>query len=210
MDPNRPKQPSGLPPSMRRAHGRPPQMHQRPTRPTTPPASRPAQDGSHMSPPPPPAQRVAQPIAPKPKRKNYVKWVVISVIVIVALLIAGFVYKLLSGKYNELSIKTGSYQAVFLTNNMVYFGHLSQIDGEYAKLTDIFYLQVNQNQSSATQTQQQNSNQQPQLSLTKLGGELHGPEDVMYINRKQIIFWENLKADGKVAQAIKDYQGGKK
>ena len=41
-----------------------------------------------------------------------------------------------------------------------------------------------------------------QVQLVKLGNELHGPEDAMYINRQSVLFWENLKNDGKVAKAI--------
>jgi hypothetical protein len=57
--------------------------------------------------------------------------------------------------------------------------------------------------------QSASSNNQ-QVSLAKLGGELHGPEDVMYVNRDQVLFWENLKDNGKVVTAIKNYQSGGK
>jgi hypothetical protein len=43
--------------------------------------------------------------------------------------------------------------------------------------------------------------------LTKLGcQQLHSPEDEMVINRTQIAFWENIKDDGKVVQAIKEFK----
>jgi hypothetical protein len=44
------------------------------------------------------------------------------------------------------------------------------------------------------------------LSLVKLGTELHCPKDQMVIYRDQISFWENLNSDGKVATAIKQYK----
>jgi len=37
----------------------------------------------------------------------------------------------------------------------------------------------------------------------KLGSEIHGPEDLMIINRAQILFVENLKPSGRVSQAIR-------
>jgi len=40
------------------------------------------------------------------------------------------------------------------------------------------------------------------LSLIKLGEELHGPEDMMVIRRDQVFFGENLKNDSKVVKAI--------
>lgn len=104
----------------------------------------------------------------------------------------------------DSAVKGKQYQAVFLTNGQVYFGKVSKVDSSYVKLTDIYYLQVQQQVQPKDSTQQQ----QPQVSLAKLGGELHGPEDVMYISRQQVLFWENLKGDGKVAKAIQDYKAG--
>jgi hypothetical protein len=106
----------------------------------------------------------------------------------------------------DSAIKGKQYQAVFLTNGQVYFGKVTHTDASYLKLTDIYYLQVQQQ----VQPKDQNSSQQPQVSLAKLGGELHGPEDVMYVNHSQVLFWENLKSDGKVADAIAKYKNGGK
>ncbi len=105
------------------------------------------------------------------------------------------------------ALKGKQYQALFLTNGQVYFGHLKNVENTYVKMTDIYYLQVQQQVQPKDQNAQ---NQQPQVSLAKLGSELHGPEDAMYISRDQVLFWENLKDDGKVTQAIKDYQSGDK
>ena len=107
--------------------------------------------------------------------------------------------KVLGGAGRE--VKRNRYQALFLTNGQVYFGKLSGVDGEYVKIKDIYYLQVQQQVQPG-----QKSEEQPQVSLAKLGGELHGPEDTMYVSRDQVLFWENLKDDGKVAKAIKDHQ----
>lgn len=95
-----------------------------------------------------------------------------------------------------------SYQAVFLTNNQVYFGKLADQDRAYVTLTDIFYLQVNQ----PLQPSQPN----PNVSLVKLGNELHGPADWMEINRDQILFIENLRPDSQVVQGITKYKAEQK
>ena len=107
------------------------------------------------------------------------------------------------------AVKSKQYQAVFLTNGQVYFGKLSKVDSSYVVLKDIYYLQVQQTVQPKDSSTTANNNSQ--VSLAKLGGELHGPEDVMYISRQQVLFWENLKTDGKVAKAIADYkaQGNK-
>jgi hypothetical protein len=104
----------------------------------------------------------------------------------------------------DSAVKSKQFQAVFLTNGQVYFGKFSQINSSYVKLTDIYYLQVQQTVQPSSSSSSSSNNQQ--VSLAKLGGELHGPEDVMFINRDQVLFWENLKNSGKVVQAIQKYQ----
>lgn len=92
------------------------------------------------------------------------------------------------------------YQAVFLNGGQVYFGKIGEFNGKYLTLSDIYYLRVNQ-QVQPGQTTSQND-----VSLAKLGNELHGPEDRMVINKTEIQFWENLKDDGQVVKAITEYK----
>lgn len=108
------------------------------------------------------------------------------------------------------AVKKDQYQAVFLTNGQVYFGKVSASSGDYISLSDIYYLQVDQSVQPSTEnkdTESQNATTDPNsnVQLVKLGNELHGPEDQMQISSKQVLFWENLKNDGKVAQAIAAY-----
>ncbi|HSW80848.1 MAG TPA: hypothetical protein VLG40_00480 [Candidatus Saccharimonas sp.] len=123
-------------------------------------------------------------------------------IILLALIVLAFA-GLMSWRYfngAERFVKGDQYQAVFLTNGQVYFCKLSQVDSPYVKCDDIYYLQVQQSVQPTDKSQQ---NQNPQVSLAKLGSELHGPEDNMLINRSQVLFFENLQDSGKVVQAIK-------
>jgi len=132
------------------------------------------------------------------------KIIVTAGIVLLALIVLGCI-GLMSWRYfngAERFVKGSQYQAVFLTNGQVYFCKLSQVDSPYVKCDDIYYLQVQQSVQPTDSKSQQN----PQVSLAKLGSELHGPEDNMLINRSQVLFFENLKDDGKVVQAIKSNQ----
>lgn len=96
-------------------------------------------------------------------------------------------------------VDTSKYQAVFLNNGQVYFGNITTINNDYLKLNNIFYL----TQSSDTTTANSNSN----YTLVKLGcQQIHYPYDQMVINRSQVTFWENLSADGKVAQSIAQFK----
>lgn len=100
----------------------------------------------------------------------------------------------------------GKLQAVFLNGGQVYFGNIKELNDKYVQMNNIYYLRVNQtvqpNQAQANGQQQA----QNDISLVKLGCELHGPTDEMQINREQVIFWENLKDDGQVAKAVADYK----
>lgn len=97
-------------------------------------------------------------------------------------------------------IKTDKYQAVFLNGGQVYFGKIVRFNEDFIALQDIYYLRVNQQVQPGQETASND------ISLAKLGSELHGPEDVMYINADEVQFWENLKDDGQVVKAIKAYQ----
>ncbi len=104
--------------------------------------------------------------------------------------------------WNNISfVRNDAYQSVFLTNNQVFFGKITYADSQYVVLSDVYYLQV----PEALQKEAADQN----LVLIKRGSELHGPKDSMKINKSQIIFIEEIKDDGKVAQAIKDYKAKK-
>lgn len=143
---------------------------------------------------------------PKKGGSWLVNLIIIAVVVIVAL------YAL--SAYTSLNIlgldKQGSssdgWKAVFLTNGQVYFGHTSNETSDPVTLKDIYYLQVTQPLQQVEQGQ--NPADEPQLSLVKLGNELHGPEDQMRINRAHILFVEDLREDGRVVEAIDAYVAG--
>jgi hypothetical protein len=93
-------------------------------------------------------------------------------------------------------------QAVFLNGGQVYFGNIKTLNDKYLSMDNIYYLRVNQ----TVQPNQANNNAASNdVSLVKLGCELHGPQDSMVINQDQVIFWENLKSDGQVAKAVAEY-----
>ena len=106
-----------------------------------------------------------------------------------------------SDKGEARYVDTSKMQAVFLNGGQVYFGKINSLNSEYMRLSDVYYLRVNQQvQPDATQSTATND-----ISLVKLGCELHGPEDQMIIKSSQIIFWENLKNDGQVAKAVEEF-----
>lgn len=158
----------------------------------------------------PEAERIARPInqpsmsnqSGKAAHPRKMKKLIVAIIAIVIIACGGLM--LFRMQSSNLAINKGEYQAVFLTNGQVYFGKLKSINNDYLVLDNIYYLQVQQSVQNGTTT---TTTDQNQAQLVKLGNELHGPEDQMQISSKQVLFWENLKTDGKVAQSIAKYKG---
>jgi hypothetical protein len=95
-------------------------------------------------------------------------------------------------------VDANEYQAVFLNNGQVYFGKVKDLNDHFFNVTNIFYLST----QSAQPASGDKSTGGNKFSLVKLGCELHGPEDQMIINSGQVTFWENLRNNGQVVQAI--------
>ena len=158
---------------------------------------------------PHPANKPAAPVSSPTNKKAKKSWlsittVTVALIVCIAILILSIALYVgiakpsaSQGKY----VDSSKMQAVFLNGGQVYFGKIGTINGSFMRLTDIYYLRVNQQ----VQPDGSSSNNQD-ISLVKLGCELHGPQDSMVINQQQVIFWENLKGDGQVAKAVADYK----
>lgn len=135
---------------------------------------------------------------------KWLKWGAGALLVAVAVLILAVLAITIlpsNGKSESSYVDSSKLQAVFLTNNQVYFGKIDQLNNKTLVLSDIYYLRTDSN-STDQNAQANNSN----VSLVKLGCELHKPYDKMIINRDQVQFWENLQSDGQVASAVKQYQ----
>lgn len=140
-------------------------------------------------------------ISKSEKAKKRRKWpiFVITIILLVVVGLGIFAYKQ-SGTGS--AINSNRFQAVFLTNGQVYFGRLSKGNGYY-KLSDVYYLQNKTGDKSESDGQLGSAGD---AELIKLGSEVHGPEDHMIIEKSQVLFFENLKSDGKVTKAIEQHQ----
>ena len=128
------------------------------------------------------------------------KIVAIIVGVLVALAVIALSGWFLQRSSTAATIDNDKYQAVFFTNGQVYFGKLDQVNAGYFKLTDVFYIQA-QEASANSENPQQTASDSTDIRLIKLGSEVHGPDDEMIISKEQILFFENLKKDGKVSDS---------
>lgn len=124
-----------------------------------------------------------------------------SILAILSLFILSFIVLVLADiTASSLSRWAGTpsrsgYYAVFLTNGQAYFGTISQEDDKRMVMNNIYYIQKNPDGQT-----------QNDMTLLKLGNEVHSPEDMMEINKGQLMFVEKLKSDGKVMKAIQDFK----
>lgn len=122
------------------------------------------------------------------------RWVVALVVVLVVAALAGAWAWSRRAPFAE-----GTYQAVFLDNGQAYFGMMERGHARgFVRLTDVYYLDYRQDPQDAAL-------QAADLQLLKLGGEVHGPEDAMEINRDHVLYVETLRGDSKIVQAIAEY-----
>jgi len=120
------------------------------------------------------------------------------VIAVVALIIMYFAGVF---KSYDLDESKGEWQAIFLTNGEVYFGKVARVNKEVVMMQNIFYLQNKEALQQGALTKTQTGD----VALIKLGNELHGPMDEMRVNRNQVLFIEDMKAESKIVKAIMDY-----
>ena len=140
--------------------------------------------------------------------------VVVTILVIVIVLLGAWY---LLDNYTNLNLPglsssnqnmSKGWYAIFLSNGQVYFGKIDKINDRELVLSNIYYLQVVTKplqQSQETVPPAAAAQNQQELTLAKLGNELHGPRDVMNINRDHILLTEELKEDSKVVTAITTY-----
>jgi hypothetical protein len=107
-------------------------------------------------------------------------------------------------------IDKSRYQAVKIHEGdmtKVYFGKLSNAGSGNMAMKDVYYLQDQTTEGAASIGDADSSTDtSANPTLVKHGTELWSPEDVLYIRKEQIVYWENLKSTGKIVEAIRNYQ----
>lgn len=121
---------------------------------------------------------------------------------------AGSLLPWLEGEASEES----DYVAVYLAGGKVYFGKIRNVRSETPSLTDVFFLSVSpQRPSTAVESPEDAEGatveppQELDYELVKLTDQLQKPSDQLILSRDQILFWEPLRPDSKVVQAIEKY-----
>lgn len=131
------------------------------------------------------------------EQRKSLLWLVIAVVAVVVIWwilkdkgapSSGSAVSALSGK--------GTYQVVFLDTDQAYVGKIKE-EGEYIRVSGAFRLLVDQ----GTETDKQTN-----IQLVKIDESFHGPTDSLLINRDHVTLIQELQADSKLIETIKNYQ----
>lgn len=121
-------------------------------------------------------------------------------LIIVSVAVTAFVgFAIARGVDGEMGrVNKDQFQAVFLTstNPEVYFGRIVDIDSNTITMESVFFPRVTQSLQNPPNNAEQN------VSLVDLKSAIHGPDDQMYIDKDQVVFWQNMNNDGLVARSI--------
>lgn len=150
-------------------------------------------------------RRVQQGVLKLKNRKLSKRSLIVAIVIVILVAVGGwFAFRFIA----YAGIDTSRYQAVYLDNDNVYFGKVEILLNGDILLNDVFRVQAAE--GSAGTNQNANAQAAADIRLIKPGNELHAPDDKMLIGREKILFIENLKTDGKVTNAITEYQKQKK
>ena len=94
---------------------------------------------------------------------------------------------------NDQTVMSDRYQVVYLLTGQVYFGKLQNTSGEYLTLKNAYTLQDSTSEDAAAENTS---------NILQVSRQVYGPEDSMAIRADQVQFWQNLRSDSKVTQAI--------
>lgn len=93
-------------------------------------------------------------------------------------------------------VNNDGYQVVYMSTGQAYFGKLKNTTGNYLVLDTPYTAQDVKGEGENTA--------QTSTTLLKVSQQQYGPEETMSLKSDQVLFWQNLRDDSKVTQAIKN------
>lgn len=139
-----------------------------------------------------------RPPAPKvPKSKR--RWLILVASIVAAATLIGLAgWWWQSGR--ALAVQGDRYQVVVMDDGQVFFGKLRTVSGDFLTLDDAYYTP--QAIDSKNKDEAANTSNQP-LSIIEVGEEVYGPERSLALDKSSVRYWQNLRADSKFVEAIK-------
>lgn len=103
-------------------------------------------------------------------------------------------------------IDTNTYQVVYLANGQAYFGKLQNTNGRFLVMKTPYTMQDVKTPSQEVVDADTAKETEPQTSTTliKVSGQVYGPDESIALKAEQVVFWQNLRDDSKVSQALRE------
>lgn len=130
-------------------------------------------------------------------------WTLAVALLIIAVAFGGWLLWSANNKNTVAGIETDKYQTVYLMNGQIYFGKLTALNDTQLKLTNVYFLQTNTTDETAADASDDTASK---AQLIKLSEAIYDPQDEMIISKSQMLYFQNLRDDGRAAQLIKDEQ----
>ena len=100
-------------------------------------------------------------------------------------------------------IDTNTYQVVYLANGQAYFGKLQNTNGRFLVMKTPYTMQEVQTPPQTGTEAEATATPETSTTLIKVSGQVYGPEESIALKSEQVVFWQNLRDDSKVSQALK-------
>ncbi|MCW2974017.1 MAG: hypothetical protein JWN72_2290 [Thermoleophilia bacterium] len=123
---------------------------------------------------------------------------VIAVLILVGVLVAIWIGRDASDSQDVLEgVRSNRIQAVSLTSDTVYFGHLKQRAGDWLELEDAYFLRSTPDAKDATKS----------TTTVVSVKEQAGGDGNLLLNAREVLVVQNLTANSEIASAIDDAKG---
>jgi hypothetical protein len=115
--------------------------------------------------------------------------IILFVLILIVVGMGGYVYS-----RHSIIVNKNKRQVVYMSNGQVYFGNLDTSSGQYIELRDAYYPATEQTTTSGKS-----------VTLKPIS-EDYSAENIIYLNRDQILFYENLADSSKINDAIQRFK----
>ena len=122
----------------------------------------------------------------KPSKKFLIYFLVAVLILIIVYI--GYAYGKKTFPFSEKN-----WQVVQLLSGNVYYGHLKTFPSY--KLEDVYFIQ---------QIPPEEEEGEPSIQLLPLSSMFFGPENTIYLDKSQILWWADLSEDSQVLQTLEN------
>lgn len=134
---------------------------------------------------------------------------IIFIGVVVAVLAAGMLWDS-KNPMSSWGKKDTSWYAVYLTNNQVYFGHISSIRRDEIVLENVHFAEAYQEQVPVATSAKFALTTAPKQTfrISQRGNEkMLSSDHKLFINRTSVLYWEKFSPDAEVVKLLEEVRG---